>query len=109
MEIKEGTKLYSVATGRIDPLMETSAKAIQYVKKRRGFVGIHTTDDSNFTLWMFDSLENAVNGKKGMKSQGIVVGNNICEFEVTAEDTIEFRGVAAGKDKGKGYGNNLTS
>lgn len=94
--------VYSVATGRIDPLMESSVKAIQFVKKRKGFVGVHATEDGNFTLWLFDSLENAQGAKAQMKYKGILVGQNICEFEVE-DDSIVFKGVAAGKDKGKGY------
>lgn len=103
MEIKPGMKLYSVATGRIDPLMESSVKAIQFVKKRRGFVGVQATEDSNFTLWLFDTVENAIGAKSQMKFRGIAVGKNICEFVVEDDETISFKGVAAGKDKGKGY------
>ena len=105
MEIKPGTKLYSVATGRIDPLMESSVKAIQFVKKRRGFVGVQATEDGNFTLWLFDTIENAIGARTQMRYRGIAVGKNICEFEVEDDETISFKGVAAGKDKGKGYEN----
>lgn len=103
MEIKIGTKVYSVATGKIEPLMKASREAVKYVSKRPGFIGLHNTDDGNYTLWLFDTVNNAIGAKNLMKYRDIECGKNICEFEITAEDTIEFRGVAAGKDKGKGY------
>lgn len=105
IKFEPGTKLYSVATGRIDPLMKVSRDAVAYVKKRPGFMGVNMTPDGQYTLWLFDSLVNAIGAKQLMKFRGIQCGTNISEFEVNSNDEIRFLGVAAGKDKGKGYQN----
>ena len=102
-KIEPGTKLYSVSTGRVDPLMKASRDAVMFISKKEGFIGLHPTPDGNYTLWLFDSVNNAIGAKNLMKYRGIEVGNNICEFEMATDNTLEFRGVAAGKDKGKGY------
>lgn len=103
-KIADGTRVFSVSTGRVDVFFKKSREAAEYVVKRPGFIGVHPTEDGNYTLWLFDTVNNAIGAKNLMKFRGIQVGNNICEFEIKDEgQTIEFVGVAAGKDKGKGY------
>lgn len=103
-KIEPGTRVFSVATGVVSPFLKKSRAAVDYITKLEGFVAVHPTPDGQYTLWLFDSVQNAIGAKNLMDHKGIQVGNNICEFEVAKDDAIEFRGVAAGKDKGKGYG-----
>lgn len=102
-ELEIGTHLFSVSTGRVSPFMKKSKEAVDYIVKLDGFVAIHPTPDGEYTMWLFDSVGAAIRGKNLMEHKGIECGNNICEFELTAPNTVDFRGVAAGKDKGKGY------
>lgn len=102
-EIETGTHLFSVATGMASPFMKKSRAAVDYITKLDGFVAVHFTPDGQYTLWLFDTVNHAIEARNLMNHKGIEVGNNICEMEVTAPDTMDFVGVAAGKDKGKGY------
>ena len=103
--IEPGTRLFAVATGMVSPFMKQSREAVDYITHLDGFTAVNFTPDGNYTLWLFDSVENAIFGKNLMNSKGIEVGNNISEFEVLNGETLQFKGVAAGKDKGKGYDN----
>ena len=98
-----GERLFSVSTSRLDWAGKVGAEIAEDISNLDGFVGMHITEDRYYIIWLFDSLENAENAQGMIYSRDIYVGNNICEFEMMEDDTIEFRGVAAGKDKGKGY------
>ena len=97
------TRLFSVPTGRATPFLKRSKKAVEYITSLEGYVGAHSTFDGDYTLWLFDTVEHALQASKLMSKKGIECGNNICEYVWLDDDVIQFIGVAAGKDKGKGY------
>lgn len=102
-KLEVGMRLFSVATGRIEPMMKASRKAVKLISEQEGFIGVHPTNDNQFSLWLFDSKWHAQRAKNLMTFKGIECGSNICEFELAENDEIKFKGVASGKDQGKGY------
>lgn len=101
-EIELGARIFSISTGRID-MLKKGQEIAEGIAALPGFVGMHFSKDGYYIIWLFETVEDAENAEKVIQAQDIMTGNNICEFEMMEDDTIEFRGVAAGKDKGKGY------
>ena len=73
--------VWTVATGVIKITQKSSRKAVEYISKLKGFVGVHPMLP-NGTLWLFDTKENAHMGKAKMEDKGIHTGNNIMEVFV---------------------------
>lgn len=86
--LKENERcLWSVATGGVDPFMEESRQAADYITKLEGFVAAHLAAVDK-TLWLFDSKGHAQEAKKKMTKKGIICGTNICRFRWDGGDTL---------------------
>lgn len=73
-------KLWAVTTGVVRPWLKRSREAVEYIKDLDGFVGVHPVD--GYTLWLFDTLNNAKIARNLMLSKGIQCGDNICDVFV---------------------------
>ena len=82
-------KLYSVATGNIEPLNTASTEAVRFIKGLPGMVGVYPGSERGM-LWMFDSLGHAESAKEKMTEKGIVTGKNICKFKMRKDGAAEF-------------------
>lgn len=82
-------KLYSVATGNIEPLNTASTEAVRFIKGLPGMVGVYPESERGM-LWMFDSLGHAESAKEKMTEKGIVTGKNICKFKMRKDGAAEF-------------------
>lgn len=74
-------KAYTVAVGNINPLMRASRKAVKYIAKLDGLIGVHPHYPDG-TLILFRTENDAKIGKNRMESVGIKTGHNICECEI---------------------------
>jgi len=88
--LKPGSTVYSVATGRVSIFSKASRDAVKYVSKLDGIIGVNVHDD--FTLWFFDSANNAKMARNLMEDKGIACGKNICEFRVADDGVPEMVG-----------------
>lgn len=76
-------KAWSVAVGNINPLKKDSRKAVEYISKLKGFVGLFPHYPQG-TLCFFKTENDAKRGRNLMGAKGIQTGHNICEFEIGA-------------------------
>lgn len=76
------TYWYGLPTGAVNPLMKASRQAAKFMTSQEGFIGVHPTPDGNYTMWFYDTLNNAKRARNQGKSKGIVFGYNISVFEV---------------------------
>lgn len=74
-------KLWTVATGGVDPSKKESRQAAEYITKLHGFVGVHLMDIYH-VLWLFDTENNAKIARNKMEGKGIQCGTNICDVYV---------------------------
>lgn len=74
-------KLWTIATGGVDPFKKESRQAVEYISRLHGFVGVHMVDLYHM-LWLFDSENNAKVARNKMEGKGIVCGTNICDVHV---------------------------
>ena len=74
-------RLWTVATGGVDPSKKASRKAAEYIIKLHGFKAVHILDLYHM-LWLFDTENNAKIARNKMESKGIVCGKNICPVNV---------------------------
>ncbi len=82
-------KLYSVATGTVDPSNPMSVEAVEFIRDLPGMVGVYPGSERGM-LWMFDSLGHAESAKEKMTEKGIVTGKNICKFKMRKDGATEF-------------------
>lgn len=73
-------KLWTVATGEVDPFKKASRDAVKFISTLHGFVGVHPLD--GYTIWLFDTENNAKIARNKMQGKGIVCGTNICDVYV---------------------------
>ena len=73
-------QIYSVATGIINPFLEESRMAVDFMSNCKGFTALHNVEEG-YTLWLYDSYENAKRAKNLAQSQGISCGMNIGRFK----------------------------
>ena len=73
-------KLWTVATGVVNPLVKESRQAVKFISKLHGFVGVHPVD--GYTVWLFDTENNAKIARNKMRNKGIECGTNICDVYV---------------------------
>lgn len=85
-------RLYSVATGTIDPSDPKSVEAAEFVKGLPGMTGVYPGGDRGM-LWMFDSFDHARSAMKQMSEAGIITGKNICKFRMRNGGAAEFQSV----------------
>lgn len=74
-------KVYTVAVGNVDPTNKYSRKAVEYISKLDGLVGVHPSYPRG-TLILFDTENNAKIARNLMNAKGIQTGRNICEVEI---------------------------
>lgn len=74
-------KAYTVAVGNINPLMRASRKAVKFIAKLDGLIGVHPHYPDG-TLILFRTENDAKIGKNRMEAVGIHTGHNICECEI---------------------------
>ena len=74
-------KVYTVAVGNVNPLSRRSRKAVKFISKLKGLVGVHPHYPDG-TLILFDTENNAKIARNEMNAVGIVTGSNICEVEI---------------------------
>lgn len=77
-------KVYTVAVGNVDPTNRRSIKAVEYIAKLKGLVGVHPHYPDG-TLILFDTENNAKIARNMMNAKGIQTGRNICEVEIDAK------------------------
>lgn len=70
-------KTYTVAVGHIDPFNEKSVRAVEYIKKLKGLLGVHSEERG--TLLLFKSEKEAKKARKKLNNKGIITGCNIYE------------------------------
>lgn len=73
--------IYSITTGMINPFEEEDRAVCDFLSSCKGFTAVHNTHDFCYTLWMFDSEENAKKASRLARSQGIQCGSNIGRFK----------------------------
>ena len=86
---EETMKLYSVATGTIDPSNPKSVEAVEFVKSLPGMAGVYPGSDRGM-LWMFNTFDQARSAMKQMSEVGIITGKNICKFRMRDDGAAEF-------------------
>lgn len=74
-------KVYTVATGNVNPFMKASRKAMEFMRDQEGMLGIYHGGERGL-LWLFDTKNNAKIARNKAKAEGIVCGKNICEAYV---------------------------
>lgn len=74
-------KAWTVAVGNIDPTNRRSRKAVEYIAKLDGLLGVHPHYPDG-TLILFDTENNAKTARNMMNAKGILTGRNICEVEI---------------------------
>jgi len=79
-ELKAGQELYAIPTGVISVFQKKSREAVNVICKQDGFLGVHPLD--GYTLWFFDTENNAKKCRNVMRSYGIGYGKNISKFIV---------------------------
>lgn len=87
-ELRPGERIWSVATGSVNPFIRKSRKAVEYVKGLDGLRGVHPS--SRGTLWFFTSKDAAVRARNLMMGKGIICGRNVCGFTVAADGVPEM-------------------
>lgn len=80
--------LYAVGTGKINPLMKRSRKAVKLMRDCDGFVGLHMMDRG--CLWFYDTEGNAKRARNIGRDAGIEFGYNIARFIVGEDNVPEF-------------------
>lgn len=83
-------KVYTVATGNVNPLVKASREAVKFIKKLDGFVGVHP-EPPHGTLWLFKTENQAKKARNKMEAHGIQTGNNICECFIPSEVPTNVR------------------
>ena len=82
IELKENeVRLWTVATGYVDPFKKASRDEVDFIKKLHGFIGVHPVPGRG-TLWLFDTENNAKIARNKMEGKGIVCGRSICDCGV---------------------------
>lgn len=76
--------VWSVSTGRVNPLLKRSREAVNYIMALEGFVGAYPVQPHG-TLWFFDSKNNAKGARNLMEAKGIQTGRNICRGWIDGE------------------------
>ena len=89
-ELKPGQELYSVATGRLNPLLKASRTAVEYMSNLQGFVGVYADPEHGYLIWLFDTENHAKVARNLAESHGIQCGTNICRFVVAADGVPEM-------------------
>ena len=79
----EEIEVWSVAVGNVNPFLKASRKAIEYIAKLDGLVGVHPHYPDG-TLVLFESENSAKRARNMMESKGIKCGNNICKIYIPA-------------------------
>ena len=92
-KIPEGTHVFAVATGGVNPFNKASKKAASFIAEQEGFKAIYPFD-LHHILWFFDSLGNAKIARNKMRAVGIAPGNNISEFVVLKDGGADFIAIA---------------
>lgn len=69
---------WTVAVGNYNPLMKRSRKAVKYISKLDGLVGIHPHYPQGMLL-LFASENDAKVARNKLNAEGVQTGNNICE------------------------------
>jgi hypothetical protein len=96
-ELRPGERMWSVATGSVNPFMKRSRKAVEYIKGLDGLRCVHPAGRG--TLWFFASKDAAVRARNLMMGKGIKCGRNVCGFTVAADGVPEMDGLT-GNDEG---------
>lgn len=78
------TKVYTVATGNVNPFAKASREAVNFIKKLDGLVGAYPEPPYG-TLWFFETENQAKKARNKMEAHGIQTGNNICECFIPSE------------------------
>lgn len=86
-EQKEVRMLYSVTIGNFDPLKKESIRALEFVSKLEGLVGVHP-EYPRGTFLFFDTLNQAKRGRNRLQAVGIKTGTNIMRCE--SDDQLSF-------------------
>lgn len=76
------TYWYGLATGAVKPWIKASRNAVKFMTDQEGFIGVHPTPDCRYTMWFFDTLNNAKRARNRGENKGIQFGYNISVFEV---------------------------
>ena len=71
-------KAWTVAVGNFDPLIKGSRKALKYINKLDGLIGIHPCYPHG-TLLLFVSENAAKIARNKLDATGVQTGRNICE------------------------------
>lgn len=79
--MKKYKHIYSVTTGMIDPFEPESRYILDFMFSCKGFIAIHNTPDFAYSLWMYDTEENAKKARNLANSQGIDCGPHIGRFK----------------------------
>lgn len=74
-------KVWTVAVGNVNPFNRKSRKAVKFIAKRKGLIGVHPHYPDG-TLILFDTENNAKIARNEMNAVGILTGSNICEVEI---------------------------
>lgn len=85
-ELEPGKRIYSVATGRMNPFIKASRDAATFIGAMDGLVGVHVVEDGRM-LWFFDSLNHAKVARNLARAEGIECGSVIGRFTI-AEDGV---------------------
>lgn len=81
-------KVWSVATGNVDPRIKGCRRAVSFIKKQKGLIGGHP-HPPNGSLWLFRTEDDAKRARNRMEARGILCGDNICEGEIEGEQNLE--------------------
>ena len=87
-ELRPGERIWSVATGSVNPFMKRSRKAVEYIKGLDGLRCVYPSGRG--TLWFFASKDAAVRARNLMMGKGIKCGRNVCGFTVAADGVPEM-------------------
>jgi len=80
-------RIYSVVTGIINPFLEESRMAVDFLTNCKGFIALNNIEEG-YSVWFYDSYENARKARNLAGAQGIQCGKNIGRFKWDGKEEV---------------------